>query len=331
MTIIKSITAKGFKSFAKPTELVFGNTYNVIIGPNGSGKSNVADAMCFVLGKSSAKGLRAERSANLIYNGGKTKDPAKFAEVTIIFDNSNSTFPIKDKEVSVTRLVKQSGNSVYKINDEVMTRQQVVDLLGAARIDPDGHNIVLQGDIVRFMDMRSEDRRELVEEVAGISVYEDKKQKAIGELDNVESKLKEASIILTERETYLRELKKDRDQALKYKELEKNIKDNKATYIHLQIKAKETERDSVESKIASQQQELEKVKAKIEEIKPGNSTASEAKAKGAIIRTRLENLGKDEKIKEFVKKAIEKDKELRERIRNNSITKQQVRQQPNQP
>jgi chromosome segregation protein len=294
MTIIKSITAKGFKSFAKPTELVFGNTYNVIIGPNGSGKSNVADAMCFVLGKSSAKGLRAEKSANLIYNGGKTKDPAKFAEVTIVFDNSNNTFPIKDKEISVTRLVKQSGNSVYKINDEVMTRQQVVDMLGAARIDPDGHNIVLQGDIVRFMDMRPEDRRELVEEVAGISVYEDKKQKAISELDNVEMKLKEASIVLTERETYLKELKKDRDQALKYKELEKNIKDNKATYIHLQIKAKETERDSVESKIASQQQELEKVKAKIEEIK---KSVEEKKEEVKTLTTELDTKGEKEQLK----------------------------------
>ncbi|MEM4266895.1 MAG: AAA family ATPase, partial [Candidatus Nanoarchaeia archaeon] len=82
MTVIKSIYAKGFKSFAKPTEMVFGNNFNVILGPNGAGKSNVADAICFVLGKTSAKGLRAEKSANLIYNGGKTKDPAKYAEVS---------------------------------------------------------------------------------------------------------------------------------------------------------------------------------------------------------------------------------------------------------
>ncbi|MEM4244991.1 MAG: chromosome segregation protein SMC [Candidatus Nanoarchaeia archaeon] len=294
MTVIKSIYAKGFKSFAKPTEMVFGNNFNVILGPNGAGKSNVADAICFVLGKTSAKGLRAEKSANLIYNGGKTKDPAKYAEVSIVFDNSKNTFPIKEKEVKITRLVKQSGSSVYRINDEVMTRQQVVDLLSAARIDPDGHNIVLQGDIVRFMDMRPEERREIVEEVAGISVYEDKKEKAIHELESVEMKLKEANIILTERDAYLKELKKDRDQALKYKELEKNIKDNKATYIHLQIKAKEEEKNSVESKINSLNSELEKIKAKIEEYKKLREQKNE-EVKSLTLE--LESRGEKEQLK----------------------------------
>lgn len=294
MTLIKSISARGFKSFAKSTDIPFREGFNIIIGANGSGKSNVVDALCFVLGKTSAKGLRAEKSANLIYNGGKTKDPAKQAEVTIVFDNSKNTFPIKDKEVKITRIVKQSGNSIYKINEDVMTRQQVVDLLGAARIDPDGHNIVLQGDIIRFMEMKPEDRRELVDEIAGISVYEDKKEKAIHELNNVDGKLKEADIILTERETYLRELKKDRDQALKYKDLEKGIKDNKATYIHLQLKAKEAEKEALESKISSQNAEIEKVKSKIEELrKEIEDKSSEIKC----ITSDLDSKGEKEQLK----------------------------------
>lgn len=294
MTLIKSISAKGFKSFAKSTDIPFRDGFNIVIGSNGSGKSNICDALCFVLGKTSAKGLRAEKSANLIYNGGKTKDPAKQAEVTIVFDNSKNTFPIKDKEVKITRVVKQSGNSIYKINEDVMTRQQVVDLLSAARIDPDGHNIVLQGDIIRFMEMKPENRRELVDEIAGISVYEDKKEKAVHELDNVEVKLKEADIILAERETYLRELKKDRDQALKYKDLEKSIKDNKATYIHLQLKAKETEKEALESKISSQSSEIEKVKNKIDELRKDiEDKSSEIK----IITSELDSKGEKEQLK----------------------------------
>lgn len=309
MTIIKKISAKGFKSFAKSTELVFGNGFNVILGANGAGKSNIADSLCFVLGKTSAKGLRAEKSANLIYNGGKTKDPAKEAEVSIHFDNSNNAFPLKEKDLKVTRTVKQSGNSVYKINDQVMTRQQVVDLLSAARIDPDGHNIVLQGDIVRFMDMRPEERRELLEEVSGISVYEDKKEKAISELNNVDTKLKEASIVLTERETYLKELKKDRDQALKYKELEKDVRDNKATYVHLQIKAKEAEKESVEAKINSQNQEMQRIQKKIEEIK---KFVEERKTEVKNLTDELENKGEKEQIRlhkeiDDLKTAIIKD------------------------
>jgi chromosome segregation protein len=119
----------GFKSFAKRTELIFDNKFNVVLGPNGSGKSNVLDALCFVLGKRSAKSLRAEKAANLIYNGGKSKTPSKHAEVSIIFDNSNKIFPIDSETIKVTRIINQSGQSVYKINDKRHTRQQVLDLL----------------------------------------------------------------------------------------------------------------------------------------------------------------------------------------------------------
>jgi len=266
LTIIKRISAKGFKSFAKQTDVLFGEGFNCILGPNGSGKSNVMDLMCFVLGKSSAKSLRAERSANLIYNGGKKGTPAKEAECSIVFDNSKNTFPIESKELKITRKVKKSGTSVYKINDEVRTRQQIVDMLRAANIESDGHNVILQGDIVRFMEMKPVERRELVEEIAGISMWEEKKNKATNELSRVDERLKEASIMLAEREKYLKELKKDRDQALKYKELEKNVKNNKATYLHLQMKEKEARKETVLSRIKKQKNELEKIKKRIDEI-----------------------------------------------------------------
>ena len=115
----------GFKSFAKRTELIFDNKFNVVLGPNGSGKSNVLDALCFVLGKRSAKSLRAEKASNLVYNGGKSKTPAKNAEVSIFFDNSEKIFPVDGDDIKVTRLINHSGQSVYKINDKRHTRQQV--------------------------------------------------------------------------------------------------------------------------------------------------------------------------------------------------------------
>ena len=213
MTIIKELRLRGFKSFPKLVEIPFDSGYNTVIGANGSGKSNLADSICFVLGKTSAKSLRAEKSANLIFHGGKKGQPAKEAQVDIVFNNEKKDFPMQTNEVKVTRIVRQNGNSIYKLNEDVVTRQQVVDLLSAAKIDPDGHNIVLQGDIVSFMEMKPEERRELIEEISGISIYEDKKQKAMNELEKVDSKLNEATIILTERETYMRELKKERDQA----------------------------------------------------------------------------------------------------------------------
>ncbi|MCG2718158.1 MAG: AAA family ATPase, partial [Nanoarchaeota archaeon] len=266
MTIINKITAKGFKSFAKQTEVIFGNGFNCILGPNGAGKSNIMDLLCFVLGKTSAKSLRAAKSANLIYNGGKKGTPSKEAECSIFFDNSSKKFPVESSELKITRKVKHSGNSIYKINDEVRTRQQVVDMLRGANIEPDGHNIILQGDIARFMEMKPVDRRELVEEIAGISIWEDKKQKSLKELDKVEERLKEAKIMIAEREKYLKELKKDRDKALKYKEFEINAKNNKATYLYLQIKDKTAKKEEADSRLNKQKQDLEKIKNNISEI-----------------------------------------------------------------
>jgi len=137
MTRINKLVMHGFKSFAKHTELVFGPKFNVILGPNGSGKSNVLDSLCFVLGKSGAKSLRAEKSSNLIYNGGKSKKPAKQGEVSIYFDNKEKTFPTEEEEVKITRIVRQNGQSIYKINDNVRTREQILDLMRHAKIEPD--------------------------------------------------------------------------------------------------------------------------------------------------------------------------------------------------
>jgi chromosome segregation protein len=267
MAVIKSMKLKGFKSFAKPLDLEFGTGFNCVIGPNGSGKSNIMDALCFVLGKLSAKSMRAERSSNLIFNGGKKGSPLKDAEVSIVFSNENKEFPIETDEVKLSRIIKSNGTSTYKINDQTLTRQQIIEALSKARIDPDGHNIILQGDIVRFMEMRPDRRRELIEEIAGISIFEDKKAKALNALNKVESQLNDATLILREREVYLRELKKDKDQAEKYRNLEKNIKSNKATYINSQIKDKQLKLDEVKSKISKQEQRIKKLNETIDQIR----------------------------------------------------------------
>jgi chromosome segregation protein len=267
MTIVLKLRAKGFKSFANQTDLVFGNDFNCILGPNGSGKSNVMDALCFVLGKSSAKGLRAEKSANLIFNGGKKGRPAKEAEVSIWFSNDEHEFPVDTKEVKISRILRKTGNSIYKINDKTHTRQQVVDLLAKANIDPDGHSIVLQGDIVKFMGMRPVDRRVLLEEVAGISVFDDKKNKALNELDHVQDKLNQINIILTERETHLRELRKDRDQAKRFLEVKKRFVDNKATQLHMKLKQRERRKEDFDKFLSNFDSKLNQIKSKVDEYK----------------------------------------------------------------
>ena len=252
-TKINKLVLHGFKSFAKRTELLFGDNFNCVLGPNGSGKSNIIDALCFVLGKSSAKALRTEKSANLIYNGGKLKNPAKDAEVSIYFDNTKKVFPTDEKEVKISRVVKQSGQSVYMINDERRTKEQILDLLSLAKVNPDGYNIILQGDIVQFCEMPPEQRRELIEEISGINIYQEKKDKAINELNKVEERLKEAEIILAERETRLRDLQKEREQAMKYKGLKDKIQNHKGSLIHTQMENRAEEKKNLEEKYAKQQ------------------------------------------------------------------------------
>jgi len=291
LTRISRLTLQGFKSFAKKTDMLFGNRFNCILGPNGSGKSNVGDAICFVLGKSSSKSLRAEKSANLIYNGGKTKTPAKLAEVSVFFDNSDKIFPFDIPEVKITRTVRQNGQSIYRINDEKKTRQEIVEMLNLVNINPDGYNIILQGDIIRFVEMSADERRKIIEEVAGISVYEEKKQKAISELDKVEKKLSEADIILVERDTSLKELKKDRNQALRYKKLESQIKINKASYLKIQTDRKQASLNEINEKLAIEQKGFDEVESKISDNK---KSVNEKKSQIDAINKELEEKGTHE-------------------------------------
>lgn len=267
MTRINKLVMHGFKSFANKTELEFGEGFNCVLGPNGSGKSNILDALCFVLGRLSSKSMRAEKAANLVYNGGKEKKPMKQGEVSLYFDNTDKTFPTEDPQVKITRVIKDDGQSVYLINDEKRTRQQILDLMSIARIDPDGHNIILQGDIIGFTEMHPEERRQIIEEISGISVYEDKKLKALKELEKVEERLKEAGIVLAEREAHLRELKKERDQALKFKELEIKIKENKASYLYLQMDQKQQKCKELGEKINAHKEQINKFNSEIAKLK----------------------------------------------------------------
>ena len=294
MTIINRLTIHGFKSFAHKTDVPFDGRYNCILGPNGSGKSNVGDALCFVLGRLSAKSMRAEKASNLIFNGGKDKKPSSSAYVEIAFDNKHKIFPLEASEVIINRAINKDGSSVYRVNGQKKTRTEVLDVLGMAKINPEGYNIILQGDITRFVDMPTMERRKIIEEISDVAVYEEKKHKALLELQKVEEKLNNADIILAERKTYLKELKKDRDQALKFKELKDKIDSNKASYLHLQMKERETVKQGHDAEIAKQQ---EKVKALEEKMNSLRKKADEHKTEIAKINKEIEQKGEKEQLK----------------------------------
>ncbi len=200
--------------------------------------SNIVDALCFVLGRMSIKSMRAERASNLIFAGAKGRKPEKEASVNLVFSNKDKTFSVDSKEVSIQRIVRKNGQSTYKINKETKTRQEIIDLLAQAGIDPYGFNIVLQGEIQEIVKMKPEERREIIEEVAGISIYEDRKKKSLNELEKTDEKFKQVSATLRERRSYLKNLEKERRQALKFKKFKKRVKRYKASILKRKISRK---------------------------------------------------------------------------------------------
>ena len=300
MTRINRITIHGFKSFAHKTDILFQDKYNCILGPNGSGKSNIGDAICFVLGRLSAKSMRAEKASNLIFNGGKSKKPSSEGTVEIVFSNESKIFQDPANEIAISRTITKDSSSIYRINGKKKTRTEVLDFLSQARVNPEGYNIILQGDITRFVEMSGQERRKLIEEVSDVSLYEEKKHKALLELSKVEEKLSSAEIILKERKTYLKELKKDRDQALEFKEIKEKIDSSKATFVHYQITEKEEVKAKYDKEIDLHQEKIKDAEQKIEQLK---EKISQAKKEIVDINHEIEQKGEKEQLK--VHKEIE--------------------------
>ncbi|MBI4116215.1 AAA family ATPase, partial [Candidatus Pacearchaeota archaeon] len=255
MVFIKKLVMHGFKSFPRKTEIPFTSQINVILGPNGSGKSNISDALCFVLGRLSIKSMRAAKASNLIFLGSKAASPAKEASVELVFENSDRTFSVDNNEVSIKRIVRKNGQSIYKINDETKTRQEVLFLLAQAGIDSNGFNIILQGEIQNFVRMHQEERRKVVEEVSGISVYETRREKSLKELEKTDERLKEVYAILRERTSYLNNLEKERQQAMRFKKLEGEVKKFRASIINFDMAKKKKESENIGSSVSEKEKE----------------------------------------------------------------------------
>ncbi len=256
----------GFKSFAKKTELPFTPEINVVLGPNGSGKSNISDALCFVLGRLSAKSIRASKTSNLIFLGSKAAAPAKEAMVELVFDNKDRIFSIEKDEISIKRIIRKNGQGIYKINEETKTRQEILLLLAQAGIDSNGFNLILQGEIQNFARMHPDERRKVVEEVSGISVYELRKEKSLKELDKTDERLKEIAAILRERTSYLNNLERERQQALKFKKLESDVRKFRASIIFQDLGRKKKDSSVLQEEIEKKNKEIEKVKKTMAEI-----------------------------------------------------------------
>jgi chromosome segregation protein len=265
MVKLERLVLQGFKSFKKKSSIPFPTGFSAITGPNGSGKSNILDSICFVLGKSSSRTMRAKKGQDLIFHGSKVKKGSDYASVVLYFNNSDKKLPLDEKEVSIGRRINGKGVSTYRLNGKIVTRQQVVDLLSQASVHPDGHNIIQQGDVNQIVEMDAVERRGVIDYISGISEYEEKKNKAVKELDKIAEKVREAEILLNEKGSVMEKLRQDRDAALKYKELEGNLGKIRDSIVWKEYSSSNRSLGEVTKRIDEREGEFEKIEKDIKE------------------------------------------------------------------
>ncbi len=269
---LKEVQMENFKSFGRKITVPVLQGYTAITGPNGSGKSNISDAILFVLGPKSSKAIRAGKLTDLIWNGGKSKNPAGYTQVSLVFDNSDRGIPVEADDVKLTRYVGTSPsveggyNSYFYINDRKSSLAEFDQLLAHARISAEGYNMVQQGDVQKLVSMSSMDRRRILDNIAGITKFDDDIAQAETKRKETEENLERIRIILEEIDKQLQQLAADREGALKYKELNERLTRAKAQLAYKNRELIERQILGTKEQIAKHEGDREKLLAQKAEL-----------------------------------------------------------------
>lgn len=258
--LFKKIEMHGFKSFAEPITIEFNEGLTGIVGPNGSGKSNISDAIRWVLGEQSPKMLRGGKMEEVIFNGTDTRKSRGMAEVTLVIDNSDESLPIDYKEVAITRRMYRSGESEYHINGNQCRLRDIRELIMDTGIGVDGYSIIGQGKIADIISNKTESRREIFEEAAGIVAYRTKKSEAERKLASTTQNMARVQDIIGEIEGRIDGLREDSIKAGEYLELKEK---NKKLEINIILKNVE----SLENKQDYAREDLENITASLDNLK----------------------------------------------------------------
>ena len=271
---LKRLEMQGFKSFADKTTLEFMPGITSVIGPNGSGKSNIVDCIKWILGEQSMKELRGGKSSDIIFAGTQTRKSLGYAEASLIFDNTDGALPIEYTEVTVTRKIYRSGETGYFINKAPCRLKDVVELFMDTGIGKDGYSIIGQGKIDQILSNKSEDRRNVFEEAAGIVKFKTRKEESEKKLERTKLNLLRINDILTEIESNLGPLKEQSERARKYLDLKEELKNIEVGLFVYNIEkykndmAKVTEDfDIIASNCNIEEGKLEKIKLLKDELK----------------------------------------------------------------
>lgn len=222
---LRSLTLKGFKSFADKTTLEFAPGVSVIIGPNGSGKSNLVDAISWVLGEQGVRSLRGGQMTDVIFAGSPNRPALGLAEIQLVIDNEAGKIPVPLSELSISRAVYRSGDSEYRIGGEQRRLMDIQELLSDSGIGRALHTIVGQGQLDEVLTARPEDRRQFIEEAAGIAKHRRRKDRAQRKLASLDQDLLRLQDVLTELRRQLRPLRQQAEMASKHEKLTTEAED----------------------------------------------------------------------------------------------------------
>lgn len=300
--VLKTLEMQGFKSFPDKTQLNFGSGITAVVGPNGSGKSNISDAVRWVLGETSTKSLRGSKMEDVIFGGTSARKALGFAQVQLTLDNSDHTLKDKGDTVTVTRRYYRSGESEYKIDGENVRRRDIHELFMDTGLGSDGYSMVGQGKIDSIISQKNEDRRELFEEAAGISLFRHKRTDATRRLDQAQENLVRLLDILGELENRVGPLKKQSEKASQFLELSEEKKTleigvwiNKINRFTNELREQEHKIDAANASYDVCEKELKNIENEIEEILE----------KTAGINALIEEIRTGSK--EFVEEALRRD------------------------
>ncbi len=254
---LKSLDIYGFKSFADKAELRFTKGITAIVGPNGSGKSNVGDAVRWVLGEQSAKQLRGGKMEDIIFGGTQTRKKLSFCEVTLLFDNTDRELPIDYSEVAITRRLYRSGESEYYINKNACRLKDVIELFLDTGIGKEGYSIIGQGKIDNILSNKTEERRAVFEEAAGIMKYKTKKLEAERRLERTRDNLSRLGDILNELGSRLEPLKEQSDKAQQYLLLREKLRELEVNFYLYQHGISERKKEEIRAGMQSIEGEQE--------------------------------------------------------------------------
>ena len=291
MIHIKRVELFQFKSFGGTTKIPLLPGFTVVSGPNGSGKSNIIDALLFCLGLSTSRGMRAERLPDLVNHDRQKKGRAAETKVSVTFALSS------EEEWTVTRRLRiakgGSYSSIYSINEETCTAGELHEQLNSLRIYSEGYNVVLQGDVTRIITMNSRERREIIDELAGVAEFDRKIEQTKKTLDSVKDREERCQIIQQELIKARDRLAKDRVKAQKYRELKQKIQEQQQWEIVLTWRSLQQESQQLQANITAGEEEATKLESQL------NSLSTDIKETSTSLKqlnARVKELGEEEQL-----------------------------------